>query len=105
MDKPSIVVPIEIAGKKYDIKCPQDEKANLMRSASVVQKYMAAINNPNNEKNIIMTALKLAHELISKEENERKAAIEQANNGLDQVTDFIDNINIMLTDNLQKSQK
>ena len=103
MDKNSIVVPIEIAGKKYEIKCPQDEKANLMRSAAVVQKYMAEINNSNNEKNIIMTALKLAHELISKEDEERKTAIEQANNGLDQVTGFIDNINVMLTDNLQKS--
>lgn len=104
MDNNTIVVPIEIAGKTYDIKCPEHEKANLMRSAAVVQKYLAEINNSNNEKNIIMTALKLAHELISKEDQEREEEKKQANNGLSQVTGFIDNINSMLTHDLQKDK-
>jgi cell division protein ZapA (FtsZ GTPase activity inhibitor) len=105
MDNASIVVPIDIAGKKYDIKCPQHEKLNLLKAAAVVQKYMDKINNPNSEKNIIMTALKLSHELISKEDKERLDATAQANNGLDQVTCFIDSINSMLTHDLQKNQK
>ena len=105
MDSDSIIVPIEIAGKKYDIKCPQHEEANLLKAAAVVQQYMDEINNPNNEKNIIMTALKLSHELICIEDKNLTEAETQAKNGLDQVTCFVDNIDSLLTDNLQKNQK
>jgi cell division protein ZapA (FtsZ GTPase activity inhibitor) len=105
MDNKIIIVPIEISGKKYDIKCPENEKSNLLQAAAVVQKYMTEINNPNNEKNIIMTALKLSHELICIEDKERIAAETQANNGLAQVTSFVDNLDNLLTENLQKNQK
>ncbi|MFQ5470612.1 MAG: cell division protein ZapA [Gammaproteobacteria bacterium] len=73
MSKSSPPVTIKVLEKEYLIACPEDEKEDLLKSASVLNEKMKEIRDTGKVVGIdriaVMTALNIVHELLQQKES------------------------------------
>lgn len=62
------ILDISILGREYQVSCPQNERAALLKAVDFLDQRMnelAVKTRSNGERLAVMTALNLAHELLS----------------------------------------
>jgi cell division protein ZapA len=86
-------ISVKLLGKEYKINCPKGQEADLLDAAFYLDQKMTEIRHHGRiyglERIAIMTALNLAHELLTQNNSQHTDAIE-INKRLQQLHDKID---------------
>ena len=70
-----VSVPVQILGKEYIVACPEEERADLLRSAEILDRRMRQVRDRGvigNERIAVMAALNLSHEMLGVTERARQ---------------------------------
>lgn len=85
----SISCPIKLLNKTYDIKCPEEEAANLQLAAEKLNEQLLLNKKKFKQldefQNLLLAALHVSHELISckKHQEQQRHQVSQFINSLD----------------------
>lgn len=93
MTNPTISTTIEILGKAYPIKCPEDELAALQQAAEFLNQKMCEVQESgkviNAERIAIITALNISYEFLQLDQ-QKQSFLQKVNQRISHLQDKLD---------------